>query len=113
MHKKKMRATTKWALVYGPPGVAEVGVIWGTGQWRPTHPPPPTSEKVSSGKSDIYSRGPKLEADCRYINLFWRLTLPPWGGLNKNQGRLSCGRQSSSMSNRLCRHLLVAGGPRE
>ena len=61
-----------------------LSVAWsggGMAAWAPPPDPPthpPTSEKFSSGeKKEIYQRGPQLEVDFRYTNLFFGLWTPP------------------------------------
>ena len=50
----------------------------GGGSFGALAAPPSTSEKLSSGKKDVYQRGRKFEANFRYTNLlFFGLCPPP------------------------------------
>ena len=56
------------------------------GGWQPGLPPPnppthpPTSDNVSSGKNEIYQRGPNLEVDFWYTTIFLASDPPPSQG---------------------------------
>ena len=51
------------------------------GPWPTHHPsiPHPHQKNFPQAKNEIYSRGRKFEADCRYTNLFLASAPPPPG----------------------------------